>query len=247
LLLIARRQFRPLFAGLVLFGIVNAAAGVWLLMQPEASLSQLLADLREGQAQHVADPSEFPVNSWTRIDLLAIIAKWMQWKPSELQHLVAMLPLIAVPMWLLWRGPHESISRNKDTAPSSVDAWAELVAMLALVVTVYHHYYDLLVVVPSLVAIALPFCLQRLGNDSPAQLATNAAPSALGLRSLVFAVSIMIFVCLLNYGSAKFVLNKLDLSPFWFAVVTSFNGVVLALALVLACWGLKIASENRAG
>lgn len=280
LLLLARRQYRTLGMGLLVFGVANGAAVGWLLLQPGASPEQLLADLREGQSQHVADPNEFPVNSWTRVDLLAIVAKWIDWRPSEWQHVVWMLPLIAGPMWLLWQEsrvkrtdrmpeidtlgssatkqgpvsssmecPLEGADQKNNLRPidwkrRATDHWAELVAMLALVVTVYHHYYDLLVVVPGLCGIIVTGWFARFGNltGKPEQLhaVVPRQPKDSGTTNrLSLVVIALILASLFHYGSAKFVLVKLDPSPMMYGVLTSLNGFALSLALGISCWILR--------
>ena len=102
-LLLARGNFKALVIGAV-FSIVGAALPfAWLSYNLGdgdliAGFSQIVSDIQGTQTKHLSVSSESPINTWTRLDLLAIIAKWIKTDPSQTIHLVSMLAILTVPM-----------------------------------------------------------------------------------------------------------------------------------------------------
>jgi uncharacterized membrane protein len=95
-----------------------------------------------------------------------------------------------------------------------------MLSSLALVSTLYHHYYDLLVLVPATLAMVLA-----------------AAPEWWRVPAWQRSVAALttLFV-LFNYLSAQFILQRLNPSQFIVDVATSLNGVLLFALLVWATW-----------
>lgn len=140
LLMAARRDGQALWRGMAL-SMAGAAIGVAWLALHEDPMS-LVREYRETQAVHHADETEFPVNSWTRVDVLGMVAKVRDWVPDDRVYLGAMVLLLAIPMFVIWRlRPVES-----NTGATGLTAW---LAVLSLLLSIYHHSYDcLLLVVP---------------------------------------------------------------------------------------------------
>jgi hypothetical protein len=221
LLMLARGQWRTVLFGGLLAVALNAAAVGWLMQS--ATLAELRADVEYAQTEHREDVNELPKNSWTRVDLLGVVAKWLRWAPNDLDHVFWMIPLIAVPCWVVWR-----LSRNQDEVGCA--SLSGLIAGAALIASIYHHYYDLLVLVPSILALIRPPS-GRLTQIPKKQRWVAAA-------SLAFV--------LFNYLTANFVLVKLNFSKPAEDVVTSTNGVVLAIYMVWICsWGVRLSRSNR--
>ncbi len=211
IVLAARRQWRTLVAGVLLVTVANAAAVGWLLQfhSPE----QLIADVRLAQGLHLDDPNEMPINSWTRIDAMAIVAKWLNWNPGEIVYLLAMVPLITLPALALWK-------LSADGRAGTATDLSGLIACLAILVTVYHHYYDALILIPVIIA---------LGCN------TSAWRSEMSSTKRVIVFVLLAFM-MMNYLSAQFVMERFQLTGMPFQVVTSINGILLIVALGIAVW-----------
>lgn len=235
IMMLARGHWRALAAGVAGLAVTSAIVLGWLLTA--SSPAELLHQVQDGQAQHVADPNELPRNSWTRVDLLAVVAKWMNWQPGEFEHLALMLPLIVLPAWVVWRtrpglyGAGEPITELPDSFRPTVARWlpADLnaaVCLLAINVTLYHHYYDLLILAPVILAALAGTC----GWDR----------WPVGRWAMAGVCG---FVCW-NYLSSNQVLDRLNLPEPGHMLMTSVNGVLLAVALAVTVAGLARAKRS---
>ncbi len=155
--MLARGNYRALTIGVSL-SIVGAILPAWW-MASHSSWSDLLDTIRQGQAQHQADPNEFPVHTWTRVDVMAIIAKWTNQNPSELVQLACMLPLLVVPCWWI----RKLAVRGDREGTQSVGG---CLMLLTMVLVLYHQVYDTLILL-SPVAFLM---FQRLAKSSWSQL-----------------------------------------------------------------------------
>lgn len=234
LTMLARRDFVALFWG-VAFSMVGALiAGCWLAS--DMGWTGLLESIKEGQSAHMADAFEYPVNTWTRIDIVAIVAKWLESNPSELTQLLWMLPLIALPCFTLWKiagwrlSPNrqeESCGVNRNSLHAVTDSASAMIASLAITVTLYRHVYDALLLLPCIVTLGFrrtPF----------------SRPERIFLLTLVGAP-------FWNYLSSETILNRIDGGPIWYGVLTSMNAVALAIALLYVCgrWIAICQKESR--
>lgn len=208
LLMLARGQWKTVAVGVTLAGVGSLAAIGWVIS--DGTSISLLEQLHDSQRQHREDPNILPINTWTRVDLLAVVSKWMDWRPTEAVHLAVMLPLLAWPMAALWR--YRRSAEGRDEAPEGLVAAAML---LSIMVSMYHHHYDLLVLAPViLAAIAgtsgwLRFPLARWG------------------------VALLCAFPLVNYLTSNMVLGRLESRPLMVRTLTSINGVMLAAALLI--------------
>lgn len=142
ILMLFRRDFKATFIGLVLCAVVAAGGIGWLAM--ESDLWTVVEGIEQGQAAFDDDPTEHPVNTWTRLDLMGVVSKIAVFKPSGKQYLMGMI-LMLIPIGVcIWRiRPTESIGDHDESfQPTTV------IACLALLVTIYHHSYDALLVLP---------------------------------------------------------------------------------------------------
>ncbi len=219
ILLLASGNWRTVVRGGVIAAVLGALSLGWLLA--DSSLEQFRQEIAQAQETHRADPNEIPANNWTRVDLLAVVAKWLRWEPNDWHHLLAMLPLIALPCAALWL--------NRKYRSDGLAGPAGFLASLALISTLYHHYYDVLVIVPAMLAMLLA-STPEWWRVPPWQ--RTLAGVACGL-------------VLFNYLSAQFILQKLNPSPLLVDVATSLNGVVLFGLMVWATvWTWRTAPES---
>ncbi len=214
LLMAARRDGQALWRGVVL-SVVGALIGVgWLALHQVPTT--LVQEYRETQAVHHADETEFPINSWTRVDLLGMVAKVRDWVPGDGVYLGAMVLLLIVPAVVIWRTrPFES-----NVGATGLTAW---IAALSLLLSIYHHSYDCLLLVVPWVG------------------ATFYGPLALPeIRPWIrWAVALLTAVPAGNYLSTISFRNLMDWdsgNAAWQAI-TMLNAICLAIA-----WGLLLAS-----
>lgn len=216
-LMLARGNLRALAVGAV-FSITGAAASLgWIAFHEgggdlAAGVRILRDQIIDTQAVHRSMEDESPVFSWTRLDLFAIIAKWRGEDPGDLPHLLAMFAFLVAPMAVLWR-------RRQSGLDDGIGGLTGAVVMTGMLVSLYHQSYDSLLLaapVAGLVVGRLPAWRSR-------HRVTRAV--LVGLLSLPAV----------NYVSTRFFLSRLDLSESVVKVVTSVNGLSLAIGLVLLC------------
>ena len=221
LLLAARGNWKATFWG-VGFSILGALIGVAILLQ-HVDLATLIADVKSSDAAHVTDEYELPVNTWTRIDLLAVIAKWTNWNPDAKIALTVMAGLLVMPCLAL-RRLRKLGDRNGDQSFSGV-------LMLATIsVVIYHHAYDALVLIPAACSLYLDPSWNRW----------------LSRRTCIVLAAGLLFVPW-NYLSSEVILNRLDLPRVAQQAATSTSGLALFLCcIVLTICALKANSRSAA-
>lgn len=218
LLLLASGNWRTVIRGGLISGLLAAVTLGWLL--GDSSWEQFRDEIAQAQETHRADPNEIPATNWTRVDLLAIVAKWLRWEPNDWAHIFWMFPLIAPPCVALWA--------SRRTGEEGLAGPAGLLASLALVSTLYHHYYDLLVIVPAVLAMLLAATPEWWRVPAGQRICAAIAAGAV----------------LFNYLSAQFILQKLNPSQLVVDIVTSLNGVVLFGLLIWAtAWTWRTARK----
>ena len=193
--------------GLSIVGASVALGRLLLVTTPQ----QLWLDLQQGQAAHMADAYEFPVNTWTRIDVLALIAKWLEANPGEAIHLIVMVLLLPLPALALWR--LQFIKHEQSAAGLSSGLIA--VSMLA---TLYHHVYDALLLFPA--AFGLILCEPSTQRGSPR------------LR-LVIALLLLLVAC--NYPSSEMFLNLAPINETQHRMLTSTGPIAMTAAWLGMC------------
>ncbi len=206
ILMLARGDFRAAIRGTLLSVVGAIASAAWLMRQ--TGVASFFQDIQASQAIHRHDNYETPINTWTRIDLAAVIGKWTEWNPSGSTLLVLMLLLLAVPVGLLWRNRKEPTGATHPTG--SLICVASLVA-------IYHQMYDALLIFPALVGLLLSR-QSAWGRVSP--LVRWGAAGCL-------------LVPLYNITSTRFFLQRSQPGDLDFQLLTSTNGVAMLLGLIL--------------
>ncbi len=218
IMMLARGHWNSLLAGSALVLATSGIAIAWVMA--DGTSVSLLQQFQTSQEEHRADPNELPVNSWTRVDALAIVAKWNRWEPDDVQHLLVMFPLIAFPALAVWRNQR---MRSGDFVGDRADLSAT-VSLLAVVVTLYHHHYDLVVLAPVGLAAAAGTC------------GWKRHPLARWILAL------LCFFPMVNYLTSNMVLEALQLFPLAEKIVTSLNGLALVAAFAMTTF--LVWSEN---
>jgi hypothetical protein len=210
ILMLCRKNFRAVAIGLV-FCVLGAAIGLgWLASH--SSFSQVVEGIKEGQSALHEDPTEDPVNTWTRLDTAGVVSKLMALKPDNKIYLATMLLLLVVPGIAVWR------NTDSESNPGATGLTG-MIACVAILITIYHHSYDcLLIAVPW---IALTFFGKRV------------CPELTSFQR--WTVSVLLGITAINYASTLRFREVLDLEnqPVVWNVITSTNGVCLLVALVI--------------
>jgi hypothetical protein len=208
-LMLARGNFRAIFYGALLSIAVAAAGFGWLASN--SSVSKVLTGIQQGQQAHLDDPNEFPVNTHVRVDLPAIVFKWIGANPDEIVQLAWMAGMLVPICFVIWK-----YRKKLDDQGKSASILGLLISV-AMIVSFYHHYYDLLV--------AMTGCLGMIvGFHSWANVS----------KPLRIALLCLIGFPMLNYTSASIFLDRFftteDLA---YRVLTSLNALSLAASLIV--------------
>lgn len=217
-LMLARGNYKSLAFGAVLSIVGAAGPMIWLAANHGdgdivSGSKVLLQHIEEAQEIHRNMEDESPTFSWTRLDLLAVVAKWTGSVPGDLTHVFVMGGLLLPPMILLFHRARRGID-------DGVAGLTGALIVTAMLVSLYHQSYDALLMVAPAVGLVAGL-LPRWSSLGP-------------VKRLVLA-SIMLIPAY-NYLSTRMFLNRLSPSVDMVHVLTSVNGVVLTILLVILCF-----------
>ena len=216
IILAFRRNYKAAVIGLLFSGAVAFAGLTWLAL--DSSYGHVLDTIQHGQDAFQDDESEFPINTWTRIDLVGMFAKVIDWNPDKSVYLAAMVVLLIPPGIVI-----RKIALEEQN--SSATGLSAFIGILALLIGIYHHAYDcLLFTVPWLAMIL--FGKQTLSHVP---------------RSQRITIGLLLFVPAINYAATLAFRNlmKLDQYSFTWQSITMVNGVCITLSLLIlmfAAW-----------
>ncbi len=209
LLMLARGDHRAALRGLML-SIVGACLAIGRLLLV-TSPTQLWQDLQQGQSAHMADAYEFPVNTWTRIDALALVAKWFELVPGEAIHLGVMVLLLPIPALALWR--LQFVKHHQ--YPAGLSSGLIAASMLA---ALYHHVYDALLIFP--IAFGLILCEPSTERGSP---------------RLRLVIALLLLLVAWNYPSSEMFLKLAPLNEVQHRMLTSTGPIAMTAAWLGLC------------
>ncbi len=215
ILMACRGHYRAVILGLVILVVVGSGSMAWMSVNGDG-LSDTIQGMREGQHAHIEDPTEHPVQTWTRVDLMAMVSKWMGWNPSEMIYLGVMFVLLIPPAIAVYR------MRGTEDAQSAIGLSA-MVIYLSIMVTIYHQIYDIL----PLVAVALGFVFLSPPSNS------NAGSMSIGKWHRL-AIAGMVLAAAFNYTATRTFMGKLNLDGegIPYAVITTVSAFLLFSAWV---------------
>ena len=221
LMMLFARNFKAVAWG-ILFCAITAGAGVgWL--SHERGFASVFEEVQSGQKALHVEPTEMPVNTWTRLDLTGMFAKVINWAPGDSVYLVVMaIMLVAVGLLVLRKSPGNL--RGGAASPQS------LFICVGVLLSIYHHVYDcLLIAVP---AVALVLYREKSYDQMPAK-----------LRGLL---KILVVVPAVNYLSTLSVMGLLEIEKLSFAwqAITLINGICLLMAFTILAFYL-VSQGNR--
>ena len=236
-LMLARGNIKALVIGAVLSLVGAALPFGWISYNRGngdlvAGFTEIIHDIQGSQDKHLGVPSESPINTWTRLDLLAVIAKWQRKDPGTTAHLAMMMVVLVVPMLVLLRRCRQGI----DDGAAGITG---MVIFTAFLVSLYHHSYDALVLVAPISGVLFARPESWLAHR----------------KALRWMLAALMLVPLYNYLSTRMILMRLDPSLAAQDVATSINGVTLTVLLLLSCYlafrdaptADEITPDNRVG
>lgn len=136
-LMLARKNYRATLYGL-LFCLISGIGGLaWLAK--DVGITEILNGIQEAQAVFYSEETEYPINTWTRVDLVGMFARTINWIPRDSVYLAGMFLMLAIPSFAIWKtADHES--------DSGITGATALIALLAMLTSVYHHSYDCMLI-----------------------------------------------------------------------------------------------------
>lgn len=229
-LLLFRGQWKSILLGAGLSIVGALIPMLWLGWQVSDTdllqgCQQVIADISASQDIHRATEDELPLYSWTRIDSLAFVAKWLAIAPDEATHLIVMMFMLCPSVYLLWlRGRHH--------ADDGLTGQTGVIIILTSLVSIYHQSYDALLLIPSIIGLSL----EALGADQ------TRTPRERFKRLLIAG---FFLVPLFNFLSTRTVLGDHGATDWLTKAITSTNAICLTAALaVLWIWQFRQARSK---
>lgn len=218
-LLFARGNYRSLVYGAAVTAIVTFIPMTYVADSIGdgrliAGWKDLIDHIVETQASHRAVPSERPSLSWTRIDALALVAKWGGHDPPSWIYFLTMIGLNLPAMWMLDR-------RRRFQLDDGLLGVTGLLIITSMLVSVYHQFYDAMLLTAPLVGLFAIAHWRRLPTWQ------------------WFGLATLLVLPMLNYSSASSVLSRLSSYPLLVQILTSVNAIVL-----LSVWIAAIACSR---
>jgi hypothetical protein len=210
ILMVARKNYRATIIGIVLCTIAGVGGLAWLAS--ESSFPRVIAGIVEGQEAFHSDETEFPVNTWTRLDLVGMFAKLIDWRPDDKVYLGGMLVLLIVPFVAIRR----IADRESNSGAAGLSSSIVIVATL---LCIYHHSYDCLLLIVPLVG-----CL----------FFTDRVLPGLGYGSK-WTLGVALAIPFANYFSTQSARGVLGLeqTSFVWQLITLVNGLCLIVAMAI--------------
>lgn len=207
LLMLCRGNFRAVVWGGIMSATLAALCFAWIM--PEGGVPELLEQIQVTQDIHRGDEIERPINTWIRIDAIAIVAKWLEWDPAEAMYLLTMFGLLLPPGVLLWQ-----YHRHVECDGNAIGLSGGLILLSSLVV-VYHHVYDSLNLVA--VSVAIAFALADWSHVP---------------RRYRFGLLACLLLPGLNYASSQKFLQIFGVEGLEYKLITSVNAAALFVAWI---------------
>lgn len=209
-LMMWRKNYKATIIGCILCAAFAAGGLAWL--SSHSSFDTVIAGLQNGQEAHIDDVTEHPINTWTRIDLVGMFAKVMDWNPDAKVYLVGMFFLLIVPGLAIAK----TTNVESNSGACGLTGW---IVMLSMLIGLYHHSYDCLLLVAPWIGITF------FGKQTLPELGSFSR----------WTISLLTAVPAGNYLSTQTARDKLGFEQLDFAwqAITMINGICLLIALLI--------------
>ncbi len=214
-LMAARGDYTAIIRGTILATAGGLISMLWVTGFSPAAVMQIIYDVLGGQAVHMKDPLESPVTSWVRIDIAAVMAKVINRDVNELVQIGCMIFLLVVPAALLLRN-HQRFRNGGVTDLSGS------MIVITSVVAIYHNAYDAILLMAPLVGWAGGRWDWTQQN-----------------RWLDLAIVMLLLVPTFNPFSTFAFLQRFEVNPFVYQIVTSSNAVAIFVGAALMLWRIS--------
>lgn len=240
MLMLARGNIKSIVLGGSLSILLAAFSFAWIM--PEGGPKELLDQISMTQEIHHADENERPVNTWIRLDVGAVLAKWLAYDPNDIQYLAIMLVILLPVAWLL-----HAYHRQFPEDSGSVVTLSGGVLLLTTIVSIYHHVYD------SLLMFGLAAALIWGTRITPGSLPHNSHETQkneyIRDKCLRIVLALGLFFPSLNYASSQQFIKRFEIEGNSYQWITSINAIALlavwlALVAILA-WHLRDFGRRR--
>lgn len=206
-LLFCRRDFRAVFAGIVIGG--TAAAAALAPIVANHGWQPVFESLKECQARIDADPMVATQTTWTRIDAAVLVGKLIGREPGQLAVAAIAAVCLLVAGAVVWK-----ISRTP--LAHGADSLSALIISTATLACIYHSSYDGLLLVAPWVAVAVG----RLGQQLPPR-----------IRPVIW---LLLTVPAANYVSTRVFIMNVGIEEPFLRLLTMVNSVCIAAVLILS-------------
>jgi hypothetical protein len=214
-LLFCRRDFRTVFAGVLIGGL--AALGGFIPLVANHGWESVFKSLQQTQAYLESDKMVATESTWTRIDAVALAGKLVGSEPNHLAVAAIAAACLLAAGGAVWR-----ISRTP--LAEGADSLSALIIYTAMLACVYHGAYDALLLVAPWVAVSVG----RLREQLPPW-----------LRPVIW---LLLIVPAINYLSTRVVIAKLSIQEPILKPLTMVNSACVATLLILSI-GVAIRSS----
>ena len=227
-IMLFRRNFSAFAMGVLLCSLVNAGA-IWMIASQNGGVQSFVEEAKTVYASQVDSPVETPEvrTSWSRIDLYAVVARWLD--VSELKNLNLLIPLGVLVFGALF-ACMEIDPNHRD----GVNSRTGLLAIIVMLTSIYHQPYDCLV-------LWIPLAAFFLGDSKITD----------GFSSVSrFLLVMLLMIPMVNFVSTKLVLDRMGIDDgvssipknlgmeqflhVWpWKLAVTFNGIALVLAALI--------------
>ena len=220
-LMYAMRMRRSPTRGILITAVTTIPLVVWVIWM-QGGLDESLKIWRENVQMFNTNPGRDPSHSFSRIDIIALWARWNQIAPDKNYELVATcLMLGASCLFLYCLNPLKMYWQT--LGPKRV------FALLVMLIAVYHHAYDALLLFPIFIAAAF-------GRDTFWQRWFQPAR---------WAWCGLIAIPLVNYVATNSVIDKWKISGLAWTILTNINGAVLLAATLVLLFAMLRENQRR--
>ncbi len=206
-LMCCRRDFRTVFAGVLIGGIAALIGFVPLVANH--GLRPVIESIQRGQARLEIDKLVATETTWTRVDTVALVGKLTGHEPQHITQITILAACLLAAGFALWKIDDTPLAKGADSLSA-------LIICAATLACVYHANYGALLLVGPWVAVAVG----RLREQLPPK-----------LRALVW---LLLTIPAINFISTRLVITRFSITDPLLTPLTMINGVCILAVLVLA-------------
>jgi len=211
LVMLARGQLRAVVVG-TLLGTLGALVGAMWIAGHTGGLYSFFQVLLTNVEASGAAPAAAAQSSWIRVDAVSLLARLLHWQPGLSGSVLVAAIVLAAAAAALFRLRATSVDDD------GACGLGGLLAALAVLISVYHQPYDVLLLVPAVISLGLE--RKREWRELS--------------RSMRRSLLLLTLIPFVNYLAADLVVSHLSPGTAVWTAVVSINAMALTLAFALA-------------